>query len=167
MPVNEADIIRERIARLEAQESAYAVTHPGDRPMTRVEAMQAMHREFAAHETAVIDYEPPPNLALKPKDFKKLAHGQRLKIQNSQVLNRLIQHVEGDFPMLPSQVTAALGLLKKVMPDLAAVADVGEDGGLTKPVQHLSDAELAAILREYDDKMINVTPNPTPTQDDE
>lgn len=44
----------------------------------------------------------------------------RGKIQNSNILKALIEHVEGTREMSSTQVTAALGLLKKVMPDLSA-----------------------------------------------
>lgn len=55
----------------------------------------------------------------------------RLKIQNSNILNYLIKHVEGKREMGPSQVTAALGLLKKALPDLSTVTLEGGD----KPIQ--------------------------------
>jgi hypothetical protein len=50
----------------------------------------------------------------------------RTKIANSQILNRLIGHVEGSIDMSSTQVTAALGLLKKVMPDLQATTISGD-----------------------------------------
>lgn len=53
----------------------------------------------------------------------------RVKIQNSNVLNALIEHVEGKRDMSSTQVTAAIALMKKVLPDLAAVEMTGEDGG--------------------------------------
>ena len=52
----------------------------------------------------------------------------RTKIANSKILNRLIGHVEGDVELSATQVTAALGLLKKVMPDLASTEHSGEIG---------------------------------------
>src|SRR6185312_5730789 len=73
-----------------------------------------------------------------------MSHEHRVKIQNSNVLNALIEHVEGVREMSASQVTAGLGLLRKVLPDLAAAADAGEDGALV-PVDKMSDAELEAI----------------------
>ena len=39
--------------------------------------------------------------------------------QNSNILSCLIRHAEGYEEMSQSRVTAALGLLKKVMPDLS------------------------------------------------
>lgn len=50
----------------------------------------------------------------------------RSKIKTTQIVNRLTNHVLGTVDMSPSQVTAALGLLKKSIPDLAAVAHTGE-----------------------------------------
>jgi hypothetical protein len=42
----------------------------------------------------------------------------RVKIQNSNILNALIEHVEGKREMSSTQVTAGVALLKKIMPDL-------------------------------------------------
>ncbi len=44
----------------------------------------------------------------------------RERIQTTQLVKRLTEHVLGTVEMVPSQVTAALGLLKKSLPDLAA-----------------------------------------------
>lgn len=51
----------------------------------------------------------------------EMGEAHRVKIQNSNILRALIEHAEGTREMVPSQVTAALGLLRKVMPDLSAV----------------------------------------------
>lgn len=53
----------------------------------------------------------------------------REKIRTTQLVNRLTDHALGEVDMQPSQVTAALGLLKKALPDLAAHQHTGEDGG--------------------------------------
>jgi len=50
----------------------------------------------------------------------------RAKIQASQIINRLVGHVDGKIEMTNSQVRAALGLLSKVVPDLAAIQHSGE-----------------------------------------
>lgn len=50
----------------------------------------------------------------------KMTDEHRAKIQNSNILNALIEHVEGKREMSPSQVSAGLGLLRKVMPDLSS-----------------------------------------------
>lgn len=51
----------------------------------------------------------------------KLTDEHRTKIQNSQILNRLIGHAEGTVEMSATQVSAGLGLLKKALPDLSSV----------------------------------------------
>lgn len=73
-----------------------------------------------------------------------MSNEHRVKIQNSNILNALIEHVEGEREMSATQVSAGLGLLRKVMPDLAATADLGDAGEL-KPVNRMSDEELEAI----------------------
>lgn len=45
----------------------------------------------------------------------------RTKIANSQILKCLVEHAEGKKEMSSTQVTAGLGLLRKVLPDLSAV----------------------------------------------
>jgi hypothetical protein len=72
----------------------------------------------------------------------------RDKIAKSNILHRLISFVNGDegVRMAPAQVTAALGLLKKVMPDLASVENTGETQKTyviraPEPVQLASDWE--------------------------
>jgi hypothetical protein len=45
----------------------------------------------------------------------------REKIQTSQIINRLNSFINGEVKMENSQVTAALGLLKKTLPDLSAI----------------------------------------------
>jgi hypothetical protein len=44
----------------------------------------------------------------------------RAKIQTSQIINRLNSYIKGSVKMEPAQVTAALGLLRKTIPDLSA-----------------------------------------------
>lgn len=51
----------------------------------------------------------------------------RAKIQTSQIINRLEEHIIGEVDMKPTQVQAALGLLKKTLPDLANVELSGSD----------------------------------------
>jgi hypothetical protein len=50
----------------------------------------------------------------------------RVKIQNSNILNALIEHVDGKREMSATQVSAGLGLLKKVMPDLSSADNTTE-----------------------------------------
>lgn len=58
----------------------------------------------------------------------------REKIRSSQLVNRLTDHALGTLekPMDASMVTAALGLLKKCIPDLSRAEVTGKDG---EPVQ--------------------------------
>lgn len=49
----------------------------------------------------------------------RMGSEHRDKIKNSNILNALIEHVEGKRDMSASQVSAGLGLLRKVMPDLS------------------------------------------------
>lgn len=67
----------------------------------------------------------------------------REKIQASQLVNRLTAHVNGTVELTATQVTAALGLLRKCVPDLAAVQHSGEV--TVRKATDLSDDELAAI----------------------
>ena len=58
----------------------------------------------------------------------KMSDEHRTKIGNSQILKRLIAHVEGKEEMSATQVSAGLGLLKKVMPDLQSTSLTDPDG---------------------------------------
>lgn len=66
----------------------------------------------------------------------------RVKIQNSNILNALIEHVEGKREMSATQVSAGTALLKKVLPDLSSVEMKGDPDN---PIEHrheiLADAE--------------------------
>lgn len=44
----------------------------------------------------------------------------REKIQHSKIVNQLISFVNGEIKLEPAQVTAGLGLLRKVLPDLSS-----------------------------------------------
>ena len=63
--------------------------------------------------------------------IRKLLHDPetRAKIKASQLINRLQNHVLGKSQLDPSQVSAGLGLLKKIIPDLAAIQHSGQGGG--------------------------------------
>jgi hypothetical protein len=76
---------------------------------------------------------------------KRLFHPEevRQKIQTSQLINRLNSFVQGKIELSPHQVSAALGLIRKTMPDLSAVAHSGMIES-TKP-EELSDERLAHI----------------------
>lgn len=67
----------------------------------------------------------------RPAGFR-MTEEHRLKIKNSNILNALVEHVEGKREMTPTQVSAGLGLLKKVMPDLASTTiENGEDNPIS------------------------------------
>ena len=51
----------------------------------------------------------------------KMPEDHRTKIKHAMILKRLEGHIEGRWEMPASAVTAALGLMRKVLPDLAAV----------------------------------------------
>ena len=57
----------------------------------------------------------------------RMSDEHRVKIQNSNVLNALIEHATGARDMSASQVTAGVALLRKVMPDLQAVTVGGDE----------------------------------------
>lgn len=62
-----------------------------------------------------------------------MSHEHRVKIQNSNILNALIEHAQGEREMSATQVTAGLGLLRKCLPDLSAVEIKGDPDN---PLQH-------------------------------
>lgn len=72
----------------------------------------------------------------------KLTDEHRGKIQSSNILNALIEHVEGRREMSGTQVTAGLGLLKKVMPDLAAIDMTANVQGALQVIIGAKDADL-------------------------
>jgi len=57
-----------------------------------------------------------------------MSDAHRVKIQNSNILSVLLEHVEGKREMSSSQVTAGIALLKKVMPDMQTIEHMGEVG---------------------------------------
>jgi hypothetical protein len=65
------------------------------------------------------------------------------KIRTNQIIQRLHRFVDGEVDMPGPAVTAALGLLRKVIPDLASIAHSGEV--TLKPAHELSDDQLAGI----------------------
>lgn len=77
----------------------------------------------------------------------RMSDEHRVKIQNSNILNALIEHTEGKRDMSSSQVTAGLGLLRKVMPDMTE-ADIKHD--VSDPLKEFLD-EIAQIGRRVTD----------------
>lgn len=73
----------------------------------------------------------------------------RAKIQTSQIVNRLKDFVDGKIEMAPHAVTAALGLLRKVLPDLASVEhqvnQVQPFAVLPSEIKNVAEWEQSAI----------------------
>jgi hypothetical protein len=62
----------------------------------------------------------------------RMDDSHRVKIQNSNILNALIEHVDGKRDMSSTQVSAGIALLKKVLPDLASLdINASVSGGLS------------------------------------
>ncbi len=136
-PLPDEDDIEARIARLDQAEFQHTSPKVKAKLLNR-EALKAAagNKKYSTKATTL------PN-------YVKMTHLHRLKIQNSKVLQRLIGHVEADDGgfLSATQVSAGLGLLKKVLPDLAAQSDVAADGSLeSKPVERMTNAELQDIL---------------------
>ncbi|MCU7840861.1 MAG: hypothetical protein KZQ94_15965 [Candidatus Thiodiazotropha sp. (ex Troendleina suluensis)] len=82
-----------------------------------------------------------------PARIRRIRHDEntRMKIKAAQLINRLTKHVNGDIDMKATQVNAALGLLRKCLPDLAAVEWSGEV--TTKNAEEMTKDELAEAIR--------------------
>src|ERR1700761_3139997 len=85
---------------------------------------------------------------------KRLFHPEevRQKIKTSQLVNRLTSFINGEIDLSPHQVSAALGLIRKTMPDLSAMAHSGMIE-TTKP-EELSDDRLAYIAAASSSRVI-------------
>ena len=73
----------------------------------------------------------------------RMSEEHRVKIKNSNILNALIEHVEGNREMSATQVSAGVALLRKVLPDLSAVDHSGEVE--VRRANEMADDELASI----------------------
>lgn len=78
----------------------------------------------------------------------RMSNDHRDKIKNSNILNALIEHVSGTREMSATQVSAGLGLLKKVMPDVSAVTISGDE---ENPVHTVTRIELVAPSVDRED----------------
>ena len=71
----------------------------------------------------------------------------RDKIKTTQLINRLQNYVLGDDVKLdPGQVTSALGLLKKTLPDLSAAELSGKDGDPIKHEHGIAGQRVKSLL---------------------
>lgn len=77
----------------------------------------------------------------------QMSDEHRVKIRNSNILNALIEHAEGTREMSSTQVTAGLGLLRKIMPDLSH-AEI--DHSVKSDATDYSREELTALLARAD-----------------
>lgn len=73
------------------------------------------------------------------------AEALRTKIAAGMIVNALQQHVEGKREMSATQVTAGLGLLRKVCPDLSAVE---HSGNKENPIFIANAQQLMESLRQ-------------------
>ena len=82
--------------------------------------------------------------------IRKIRHDEepRAKIKTSQLINRLEAHVLGTVEMKSTQVTAALGLLKKTIPDLSQQSADVTHFNPQRPLVEYSTDELKRILAE-------------------
>ena len=80
----------------------------------------------------------------------------RERIRAGQIIDQLQEHVGGLREMSATQVTAGLGLLRKVIPDAVAIQHSGDPEA---PIVVASAQELMAKLRgEYDDPIETPAP---------
>lgn len=77
---------------------------------------------------------PNPKKACKRNRRKRtdiLFEEVKAKIDGTRIVKQLVNHILGEnsVELSPSQVTAGLGLLKKIVPDLQATELTGPEGG--------------------------------------
>ena len=75
-----------------------------------------------------------------------MSDSHRVKIQNSNVLNALLEHVDGKREMSASQVTAGVALLKKYMPDLASHTIGGDKDAAPIHFENVGASKLMTLL---------------------
>jgi hypothetical protein len=71
----------------------------------------------------------------------------RLRIQTSQLINRLTDHALGDTELSATQIRAIEILLKKSIPDLSAIEISGDE---ENPLQLVGRIELVALEHSTD-----------------
>lgn len=84
----------------------------------------------------------PRGVRLNPKHDERT----RAKIQTSQIINRLTNFIEGEVELSAAQVTAALGLLKKTLPDLQSTELQAE---ITRSTVSAEPMDAEAWAQEY------------------
>lgn len=76
----------------------------------------------------------------RPAGFR-MDDSHRVKIQNSNILNALIEHVVGKREMTSTQVSAGIALLRKVMPDLTENMHKGDEAN---PIRHVIERRIVS-----------------------
>lgn len=75
-------------------------------------------------------------MAAKKGRQYQMSADHRRKIENSCILKALVEHVEGKREMSSTQVTAGLGLLKKIMPDVT-YSETNNTHDISDPMKEL------------------------------
>lgn len=78
----------------------------------------------------------------------RMSNEHRVKIQNSNILNALIEHAEGKRDMSATQVSTGLGLMKKVLPDLSALTIGGDEDNPLNVVHTIERKIVSAKPRD-------------------
>ncbi len=85
----------------------------------------------------------------RPAGFR-MSDAHRVKIQNSNILNALIEHVDGKRDMSASQVTAGVALLRKVLPDLNSTTISGDPDNPMKLITEITLKGVSAVAKSDD-----------------
>lgn len=83
----------------------------------------------------------------------------RVRIKTSMLVNRLSDHVAGKVDLKPTQVSAALGLLRKTVPDLSATEISGTVN--FRRANEVTDDELANIAAGSSEGTAEAPVNPS------
>jgi hypothetical protein len=82
------------------------------------------------------------------------------KIKTTWILKKLEEHIKcPEGTMVPSAVTAAVALLRKVLPDLASVEHSGEIA--TVSAEMMNDDELATVASRGSNHPAETAPDPS------
>jgi hypothetical protein len=96
-----------------------------------------------------LDHQEEKTMAGKPGMHKRplspaRVEEMRQKIRGTLIIKALENHCLNGNEMSSSQVSAALGLLRKIVPDLGAVSLHGEVS--VRPIQEMTDQEIDTLL---------------------
>lgn len=82
----------------------------------------------------------------------------RDRIVNSQIAERLVKHALGEADMSATQVQAAMGLLRKVLPDLAASEVTHKGQSWVDALEQLAHARLRSPMQDQPEIVDNSAP---------